>query len=82
MLEPQTKSGYQLSVQAWYPEHDEFSEGDCFVDFETLEDAEQFANDLLADVKKLRAKPNGIVQRDYPVILEGVGIPEVTNYDD
>ena len=54
MLEP-TKSGYQLPVQAWYPEHDEFSEGDCFIDFDNLEDAERFANDLLADVENFKA---------------------------
>lgn len=55
MLEPRYKGeGYQLPVQAWYPEHDEFSEGDCFIDFDTFEDAERFANDLLADVKKLK----------------------------
>jgi hypothetical protein len=56
MLEPRYKNeGYQLPVQAWYPEvNDDFSEGDCFIDFESLEDAERFANGLLADVKKLK----------------------------
>ena len=59
MLEPRYKNeGYQLPVQAWYPEvNDDFSEGDCFIDFDNLEDAERFANDLLADVEKLRTQP-------------------------
>jgi len=54
MLEPRYKGGYQLPVQAWYPEHDDSHEGECSIDFDTLEDAEQFANDLLADVQKLK----------------------------
>ncbi len=79
MLEPRYKNeGYQLPIQAWYPDRDEFSQGDCFIDFDTLEDAEQFANDLLADVEKLRTESQQGQGSDWLP----AGIPEFTNYDD